>query len=137
MTSLKSTFHYLPSVLVSRFCLSPSLSPSSLCSLQLSLFFPIIYCMCSVFLVVVPLFSDTINSLVGIAVALSGAPVYYICIHLPPKSRPAFCGKLLGKRRQLRLVCSGFVNLRAANSWESQLAEEFPCGCGITDGFRK
>ncbi|KAM4725987.1 Y+L amino acid transporter 2 isoform 1-T8 [Anableps anableps] len=64
---------------------------------KLPLFFPLVYCVCSIFLVVVPLYSDTINSLVGIGVALSGAPVYYICVHLPPTSRPAFLRKMLDK----------------------------------------
>ncbi|XP_006009242.1 Y+L amino acid transporter 2-like [Latimeria chalumnae] len=63
---------------------------------KLSLFFPIVYCLCSIFLIVVPLYSDTINSLVGIGVILSGVPVYYLCVHLSPDKRPKILRKLLG-----------------------------------------
>ncbi|XP_069469744.1 Y+L amino acid transporter 2-like [Ambystoma mexicanum] len=64
--------------------------------IKLSLFFPIVYCACSVCLVVVPLYSDTIDSLVGLAVVLSGAPVYYFCIYLPPSRQPKVLRKTLG-----------------------------------------
>ena len=56
--------------------------------LKVHISFPISFSLACLFLVIVPFYSDTFESLVGVGMLLTGFPVYWFFIHLPKKKRP-------------------------------------------------
>ncbi|KAF7235962.1 Y+L amino acid transporter 1 [Varanus komodoensis] len=62
--------------------------PSRERPLKLSIIFPVIFCLCTIFLVAVPLYTDFTNSAIGIAIAASGLPVYFLIVRTPEQRRP-------------------------------------------------
>ncbi|XP_073406634.1 Y+L amino acid transporter 2-like [Dendrobates tinctorius] len=79
---------------------------------KVSLFFPVVYCICSLFLVIVPLYSDAINSLIGIGIVLSGIPAYFLGVYLP------------FQKKQKLLTC--------ISAWMTKYTQIL-CNCCLTD----
>lgn len=57
--------------------------------LKVNIFFPIIFALSCIFLVVVPFITETTESLIGTAILLTGIPIYFYFIFMKPNKRPA------------------------------------------------
>ncbi|XP_048402409.1 Y+L amino acid transporter 2-like [Stegostoma tigrinum] len=76
--------------------------------LKLNLLCPILFCLCTACLIAIPAYTDGVRSLIGIAVPLSGLPVFVIG-HLLAKAKWPPCFKRItsktGKSLQLLFYC--------------------------------
>ncbi|XP_062923612.1 Y+L amino acid transporter 2-like [Mobula hypostoma] len=79
---------YLPQILamihVTRFTPIPALL------INIHIIFPAFFCVCIVGLIAVPAYTDTINSLIGVAIGLTGVPVYIVGRMASKLRYPAF-----------------------------------------------
>jgi len=56
--------------------------------LKVNIFFPIIFSLACLFLVIVPFFTETTESLIGFGMLLTGFPMYYFFVYLSDERRP-------------------------------------------------
>uniref|UniRef100_H2ZJ21 Amino acid permease/ SLC12A domain-containing protein n=1 Tax=Ciona savignyi TaxID=51511 RepID=H2ZJ21_CIOSA len=59
--------------------------------LKVNIIFPIIFCLACLFLVIVPFFEETRDSLIGTAILATGIPIYFFFVYL---KQPAFLSKI-------------------------------------------
>ncbi|CAH2294530.1 Y+L amino acid transporter 1 [Pelobates cultripes] len=92
--------------------------------LKLSLVFPVVFCLCTVFLVAVPLYSDLINSLIGVAIALSGVPVYFFIVRVPEKKKPNWLRQMAASvTYYTQVMCFSVITEMDIEKEEKQLSK--------------
>jgi solute carrier family 7 L-type amino acid transporter-like protein len=65
--------------------------------IRVNMFFPIIYTIATIFITIVPMIASPIETGIGIAIILTGVPVYFIFVYW--KNKPQFIQSLLGKKQ--------------------------------------
>ncbi|XP_067905782.1 Y+L amino acid transporter 2-like isoform X2 [Heterodontus francisci] len=90
--------------------------------IKINLFFPILFCLCTAGLIAVPAYNDSIHSLIGIAIGLTGIPIYILRYLLLKFKWSAASQRITAntmKYLQLLLYCS---EVEKGDELEQQLA---------------
>ncbi|XP_069757232.1 Y+L amino acid transporter 2-like isoform X3 [Narcine bancroftii] len=98
---------YLPQILsmihVTRFTPIPALV------ININIFFPTFFCLCVLGLIAVPVYYDTINSLIGIGIGLTAIPAYFIGQIMSKLKYPPLLRRILGEMLTKLMKCMQLI----------------------------
>ncbi|XP_015265174.1 PREDICTED: Y+L amino acid transporter 1 [Gekko japonicus] len=107
--------------------------PSKERPLKLSIIFPVVFCLCTIFLVAVPLYTDPVNSAIGIAIAASGLPFYFLVVRVPERKRPECLRRAVASvTRLIQILCSSVLTEMDPDTTAKSLMEGLAVGGGLS-----
>ncbi|XP_069757233.1 Y+L amino acid transporter 2-like isoform X4 [Narcine bancroftii] len=77
--------------------------------IKINIFFPTFFCLCVLGLIAVPVYYDTINSLIGIGIGLTAIPAYFIGQIMSKLKYPPLLRRILGEMLTKLMKCMQLI----------------------------